>query len=85
MSDHVGHLNFTDCFRGKGFALDPNNVLQTVSIFLLFLINILHLNAYHHCIQQNFTTTSQVIAFLEIYNHKRYNELVILNVIETLL
>ena len=25
------HLNFTDCFGGNGFALDPNDSLQTLS------------------------------------------------------
>ena len=30
-------LNFTDCFGGKGFALDPNNGLQTLSKSFLFL------------------------------------------------
>ena len=29
--DQIWHLNFTDCFGGKGFALDSNNDLQTLS------------------------------------------------------
>ena len=33
----LGHLNFTDCFGGKGFALDLSNGLQALSKPFLFL------------------------------------------------
>ena len=35
--DHIIHLKFTDCFAGKGLALDSNNDLQILSKPLLFL------------------------------------------------
>ena len=35
--NHFWHLNFTDCLRGEGFALDFNNSLQTLSKPFLFL------------------------------------------------
>ena len=31
ISDDIWHLNFTDCFGDKGFALGLNNGLQTLS------------------------------------------------------
>ena len=37
ISDHIWHLNITDCFRGKGLAFDLNNSLQTLFKPSLFL------------------------------------------------
>ena len=41
--DHILHLNFTDCFGGKGFALDANNGSQTLSKpFLVLCYQVLY-------------------------------------------
>ena len=37
ISDHIWHKNFTDCFGGRGFALDLKNGLETLSKPLLYL------------------------------------------------
>ena len=49
--NRIWHLNFTDCFSGKGFALNFNNDLQTLSKPFLFslLLDTLHLEAYYTC------------------------------------
>ena len=48
-------FNFTDCFGGKSFALDPQqqltNSLQALPCPLL--LGTLHSNVYHQCIQQS--------------------------------
>ena len=51
ISAYILHLNFSDCFEGKGLALDPNNGLQTLSIPVSFPLPLgtLHLDAYYTC------------------------------------
>ena len=55
--DYIWHLTPTDCFGGKGFALDLNNGLQTLSKSFLFwtLIEYLTLGRLSH-LQMLYTT-----------------------------
>ena len=51
ISAHILHLNFTDFFEDKGYALDPNNSLQTLSIPFPFPLPLgtLHQDAHRTC------------------------------------
>ena len=56
--DHIRHLSFTECFGGKGVALDYNNDLQTLSNFSFFsfirYLTLGHVSQtlYHQCSQR---------------------------------
>ena len=51
ISGRILNLNFTNYFGGKGFALDPNKGLQTLtkSFPFPFSLGTLHLNMYCSC------------------------------------